>query len=1235
MKVEDVSLGETLDALLQAPYTVSFAVSPTGASGLPASQPVYPGGKATQPSAPTLLGYSFDKWYTTNGYTTAFDFATTTINADTTIYGRLLPKDVIVTYWPNYGGKPAYTGFINANGSYGGAISNLPSPTRTGYSFDDWYASSLYAGTAWAALTSLTEANGVANAGSTSPTLSLYAKWTMGTDTDNDGIPDDEEETEGEDGYITDPNDDDTDDDGILDGEELIEGGDGYITDPTKPDSDGDGYPDGWEVDNGYDPTDGDDHPNADDDTDGDGYPDGWEIDNGYDPTDPGSHPDPNADTDGDGIKDGEELIEGEDGYITDPTKPDTDNDGYPDGWEVDHGYDPTDPDDHPDPNADTDGDGILDGEELIKGGDGYITDPTKPDTDGDGYTDGWEVDNGYDPTDGDDHPNADDDTDEDGYPDGWEIDNEYDPTDPGSHPDPNADTDGDGIKDGEELIAGEDGYITDPTKPDSDGDGYSDGWEVDNGYDPTDPDDHPNPNDDTDGDDVTDGQELIDGTDPTDPDSDDDGLDDGEEKEHGTNPNDPDTDKDGVTDGQEVEDGTDPTDPDDYKLSYTVEHYLIGRFGTTERIDTEQLRALVNSTVDAQIKEGQQGYEGYRHDAEHEGKKLTGALSPDSSLVLKVYYKLRSYTVSYNLDGGSLGGQNIAPRTVAWYDTDLVPQGTPVREGYSFKGWDVAVGGPETGGKTGVISSDAYSSLAISSQAHSDSGAIRLDVRWQANTYTLSFDANQGSSGNITQKTVTFSAPIGTLPTEGSPEAPTRTGYVLIGWSDSPTGAINLSEHSVYSWAEDKVAYAIWNERGDTSYRVEHYLIGQNNTASLADIDVFSARTNSLAYATPKAYGGYTLAANHTSALSFGTVSADGSLVLKLYYTINRHSVRYVITGAITNISLPSVINVAYASTVELASVPVVLGYSFSGWSSSDVTLSAGRFVMPDKDITITGSFSARAYTVSYDLSGGVSSDGTSFIASRRVGYNSTGLIPAVSPVRSGYSFIGWASPSDTLITAAHAYSQIVANDSVSSVILSARWQAATPTPTQVSTTPSATPSATSSTSVVPGSTRTQTEEVVGSEAISAQSQMQAQTGNPFVDLTNGNVPLGGLDSVGTWSLANMLMAQLAAILAIIIGMLLLLRRGHYRLVLGLRVAVCVLGLSAPFIWLSADHLNDPMVWLNSSTPVLAVLIGLQVVLLISSVASALFAKRREIAVVDGFLDELSLMGDDPYATL
>lgn len=66
-------------------YTVTFDTD--GGTAIP-SQSVRSGNKAEKPEDPTKSGYTFGGWYKENTFTTAFDFNTDTIAADTTIYAK-------------------------------------------------------------------------------------------------------------------------------------------------------------------------------------------------------------------------------------------------------------------------------------------------------------------------------------------------------------------------------------------------------------------------------------------------------------------------------------------------------------------------------------------------------------------------------------------------------------------------------------------------------------------------------------------------------------------------------------------------------------------------------------------------------------------------------------------------------------------------------------------------------------------------------------------------------------------------------------------------------------------------------------------------------------------------------------------------------------------------------------------------------------------------------------------
>ena len=310
---------------------------------------------------------------------------------------------------------------------------------------------------------------------------------TRPTDTDGDGLSDEEEVAMG-----TDPRDADSDDDGVRDGAEpnpsVDSDGDGLIN-ALDPDSDNDGLFDGTEL--GLLAADPDTRLNAGffvadadpasttnplvADTDHGGVDDGAEDPNHdgridlaeTDPNDPRDDRTPPLDTDGDGLSDAEERSAG-----TNPNDADSDDDGVRDGeepnWRVDTDHDGTI--DALDP--DSDGDGILDGTELSKTtpdpatnvargnfvADADPTTHTNPlltDTDGGSVSDGLE------------------DRNHDGRVDVGEQ-NPLDPLDDV------LDTDGDGIPDTVEGTGDTDGDgIPNFQDPDSDGDSIADRTEA------------------------------------------------------------------------------------------------------------------------------------------------------------------------------------------------------------------------------------------------------------------------------------------------------------------------------------------------------------------------------------------------------------------------------------------------------------------------------------------------------------------------------------------------------------------------------------------------------------------------------------------------------------------------------------------------------------------------------------------------------------------------------------
>jgi len=153
----------------------------------------------------------------------------------------------------------------------------------------------------------------------------------------------------------------------------------------------------------------------------------------------------------------------------------------------------------------------------------------------------------------------------------------------------------------------------------------------------------------------------------------------------------------------------------------------------------------------------------------------------------------LASYAVTYDANGG----QTVPPNQTKYYTHNLTLTATePTRTGYTFVKWNTEADGS---------GDDYYPSGTYTTEA-----PVTLYAQWQANEYTVTYNANAtDATGSTAQSTFTYDVS-GTLRTNGY----SRANYLFLGWATSETGAVVYSDgQSVTNLAPSGNVdlYAVW----------------------------------------------------------------------------------------------------------------------------------------------------------------------------------------------------------------------------------------------------------------------------------------------------------------------------------------------------------------------------------------------------------------------------------------
>lgn len=248
-------------------------------------------------------------------------------------------------------------------------------------------------------------------------------------------------------------------------------------------------------------------------------------------------------------------------------------------------------------------------------------------------------------------------------------------------------------------------------------------------------------------------------------------------------------------------------------------------------------------------------------------------------------------------------------------------------------------------------------------------------------------------------------------------PEGLTFESFVAT--EDGTIGAVKRSDNSSCSgYVVDGVNGLKYDETtGKVSFTVKNLQAGCKLTvgintktpASVDDLNTELVEKRRDFYNAATATEGSVTAISNTVHVWMGSENAE------LY------EVKYEYTGDIPSNAptLPITNKYAENTSVGIEKDAILEGYRFTGWTTEDVTVTNGTFTMPNKSVTLKGSFEkVNSYKVTYKIDGDMP-DGYILPIEKEYYPNSSVNVDSlkIGDVINGYKFLGWTT-SDVTIT-------------------------------------------------------------------------------------------------------------------------------------------------------------------------------------------------------------------------
>lgn len=425
----------------------------------------------------------------------------------------------------------------------------------------------------------------------------------------------------------------------------------------------------------------------------------------------------------------------------------------------------------------------------------------------------------------------------------------------------------------------------------------------------------------------------------------------------------------------------------------------------------------------------------------------MTVTLGEDN--VLTVYCKLADVTVTFIANGGVFADNTQSTAVTGKYGEAITAPADPTRTGYKFTGWHKSVEGatfteadvyvaqweaetyyaifningeehvkvPYKYGETITApeytpaTGETFSGWNVPANTVMGPGDMTFDATLTTNEYTLTYSYSTAPSGAEIPASVTglnYNSKV-ELADADVIEGYTFNGWVYDGKNYNEGDEFTMPDGSVtLIGSYTAIQYGITYDTGDSSVEVPSTAATSATVGTVITLPEVSR--DGYTFGGWK-YDGATYSAGAQFTMPAGAVEFE-AIWNEIPPVPGKYDVKYSWTGEVpSDVTLPSTLeDVEAGTTVTVADAPASAGYTFDGWYyNGKITES---FVMPENDVTITGSWTKdevppTKYELSLDAAGGTFADGTSSYTNE-FEEGQTVVTPG-EPAKNGYKFAGW----------------------------------------------------------------------------------------------------------------------------------------------------------------------------------------------------------------------------------